>query len=51
MWEDIIRERTGLGFAKSQRAVGNREKMEDTGCEVICGAQMTLALKNMEGRG
>ena len=25
-WEDIIRERTGLEFAKSQRAVENREK-------------------------
>ena len=25
-WEDNIREWTGLGFAKSQRGVGNREK-------------------------
>ena len=25
-WEDNIRERTGLEFAKSQRAVENREK-------------------------
>ena len=25
-WEDSIRERTGLEFAKSQRAVENREK-------------------------
>ena len=25
-WEDIIRERTGLEFAKSQRAVENREQ-------------------------
>ena len=25
-WEDNIREWTGLGFAKSQRAVENREK-------------------------
>ena len=25
-WEDNIRERTGLGFGKSQRAVENREK-------------------------
>ena len=25
-WEDNIRERTGLEFAKSPRAVGNREK-------------------------
>ena len=26
-WEDNIRERTGLEFAKSQRAVENREKL------------------------
>ena len=26
MWEDSIREWTGLEFAKSQRAVENREK-------------------------
>ena len=25
-WEDQIRERTGLEFSKSQKAVGNREK-------------------------
>ena len=24
---------------------GNREKMEETGCEIICGAPMTLAVK------
>ena len=35
---DNIREWTGLEFAKSQRAVENREKMEKTGCEIICGA-------------
>ena len=29
------REWTGLGFAKSHRAVENREKMEETGCEII----------------
>ena len=29
-WEDNIRERTGLEFVKSQRAVENREKMEKT---------------------
>ena len=43
-WEDKIREWTGLEFAKSQRAVGNR-KMEETGCEVICGAPTTPAVK------
>ena len=44
-WEDNIRERTGLEFAKSQRAVENREKMEETGCEIICGAPTTLVVK------
>ena len=43
-WEDI-REWTGLEFAKTQRAVVNREKMEETGCEVICDAPTTLTLK------
>ena len=37
-WEDNIKEWTGLEFAKSQRSVENREKKEETGCEVICGA-------------
>ena len=36
---------TSLEFAKSQRAVENREKMEKTGCEIICGTSMTLAVK------
>ena len=31
-WKDNIREWTGLKFGKSQRAVENREKMEETGC-------------------
>ena len=44
-WEDDIREWTGLKFLKSQRTVENREKMEETGCEVICGAAATLAFK------
>ena len=44
-WEDNIRERTGLEFAKSQRAVENRKKMEETGCKIICGAQTTLQVK------
>ena len=43
-WEDNIREWTGLRFAKSQRAVENG-KMEETGCEIICGASTTLAVK------
>ena len=44
-WEDDIREWTGLEFAKSQRAVEDREKMEDTGCEIIFGAPTSLAVK------
>ena len=31
-WEDNIRKWTGLEFARSQRAVENVEKMEETGC-------------------
>ena len=43
-WEDI-REWTDLEFTKSQRAVENRGKMKDTGCEIICDAPMTLLVK------
>ena len=46
--EDNIREWTGLGFGKSQRAVENREKMEKTGCKIICGAPTTLAVKGLK---
>ena len=44
-WKDNIREWTGLEFAKSQRAVENREKWRKTGCEVICGVPTTLMVK------
>ena len=44
-WKNNTREWTGLEFAKFQRAVGNREKMEETGCEIICDALTTLAAK------
>ena len=44
-WEGNIREWTGLEFAKSPRAVDNREKMEEAGREIICGAPTTLAVK------
>ena len=44
-WEDNIREWTGLEFAKFKRAVENREKMEETGCKIICGAPTTLMVK------
>ena len=41
-WEDNIRKWTGLEFAKSQRAVENSGKMEESGCEIICGAPTNL---------
>ena len=44
-WEDNIREWTGLEFAKSQEGSGEQGTMEETGCEVICGAPMTPAVK------
>ena len=31
-------------FSKPQRAVENREKMEETGGKIICGAPTTLAV-------
>ena len=43
-WGDTIREWTGLEFVKSQRTLENREKMEQTGCEITCGAPTTLAV-------
>ena len=43
-WGDNIREWIGLEFAKSQRAVENRHRMEETGCDVICGALTTPAV-------
>ena len=46
-WEDNIREWTGLEFSKSQRAVENKKKMEETGCEIICGVPTTLAVKGL----
>ena len=44
-WKDNIGEWTGLEFAKSQRAVENREKWRNLVCEIICGAPTTLAVK------
>ena len=45
-WEDNISEWTGLEFAKSKRAAeNNNKKMEETGCEIICGAPTTLVVK------
>ena len=37
-WEDNIREWTNLEFAKSQRAVENRRKLEEASCEIILDA-------------
>ena len=44
-WEDDNREWTGLESGRSQREVENRGEMEKTGCEIICGAPKTLAVK------
>ena len=46
-WEDNIRERTGLEFGKSQRAVENRETIENTGHKIICSAPATLEAKEL----
>ena len=46
-WEDNIREWTGQEFAKSQRAVENREKWRKLCCEIICGVPMTLVVKGL----
>ena len=45
--EDNIREWTDLEFGKSQRAMREQEKMEKTGCKIICGAPTTLAVKGL----
>ena len=45
--EDNTREWTGLEFGKSQRAVENKEKIEKNGCQIICGAPTTLAVKGL----
>ena len=47
MWEDNVREWTGLEFAKSTEGSGEQGKMEKTGCKIICGAQTTLAVKGL----
>ena len=38
---------TGLEFGKSQRSVENRQKIEKTGCKIICGSPTTLAVKGL----
>ena len=47
MWEEYIREWTGLEFAKSQRAVESREKKEETDREIICGTPTTIAVDRL----
>ena len=42
-----IREWTDLEFGKSKKAVENREKMEKTGCKIICGAPTTPVVKGL----
>ena len=45
-WEDNIREWTGLEFAKSQRALENREKWRKKNwLRIICGAPTIRAVK------
>ena len=44
-WDVNFREWTGLEFAKSQRAVEDRKKMGETGCEVISGTSTIPAVK------
>ena len=34
-----------LGVYKVPEGTGEQGKMEETGCEIICGAQTTLAVK------
>ena len=46
-WEDNIREWTGLEFGKVPEGSGEEEKMEKTGCKIICGAPTTLAVKGL----
>ena len=45
-WEDNIRDWTGLEFAKSQRAVENREKLEKTVAKSSVVAKRPSRLRN-----
>ena len=44
-WEDNIRERTGPEVRQVPEGSGEQGKMEETGCEIICGAPTTLEVK------
>ena len=43
-WEDNIRKWTGLEILEGS---GEQEKMEKTGCEIICDAPTTLAVQGL----
>ena len=46
--EEVGRQNHGMdrpGVGQSQKTVENREKMEETGCEIICGVPTTLPVK------
>ena len=42
-WENNIRQWTGLEFPESS---GEERKIEETGCEIICGAQRPSRLRD-----
>ena len=46
-WEDNNREWTGLEFGKFPEGSGEQGKMDKTGCEIICGAPVTLMVKGL----
>ena len=46
--EEVGRQHQGMdrpGVRQVSEASGEQEKMEETGCEIICGAPATLAVK------
>ena len=45
-WEDNTRERTGLEFAKSHRAVENREKLRKAVAKLFVVPKRTSRLRN-----
>ena len=46
--EEVGRQHLGMdrpGVHQSPEGSGEQEKMEETGCEIICGAPVTLVVK------
>ena len=46
--EEVGRQHRGMvrpGVRQVAEGSGEQRKMDETGCEIICGAQMTLAVK------